>query len=103
IINRFKGTTIVPRPNGRLSINCHNAEIASLFTIVPTKSAVPATCIPKAEPPLTVNQTIPNTDGRIKFTNKNSLIVLPCEIIAKNIPVTGAYAIQQAQSNNVHD
>ena len=50
-----------------------------------------------------MNQINPKVAGRIKFTIKNSLMVLPFDIIAKKIPVTGAYAIHTAQSYRVHD
>ena len=84
------GMTITPKPKGRCFKNSHNAMIAPPSFNVLIRSAVPFICMCSALPPQMLNQTRPKTEGRIQLTIMYSRTVLPYEIIARKIPVTGA-------------
>ena len=43
------------------------------------------------------NHSIPKRPGRTKLNRENSFSVRPCAIFARNIPVSGVYAIMKDQ------
>src|SRR5690625_3502996 len=83
--------------NGKCSNTENNAASSPVCSICWMMFAPSKNSKLIAEPPNTVNQNAPKIDGTNNTPTTNSLIVLPLETRAINVPTNGAHAIHHAQ------